>query len=192
MLISFGTFTVTSGGFYIYNTFLTGFATRNLGVSRTTMLVAGIVYAISQLAVTPISAAVSDRVGRKPIFLAAGALTIAYAFPLFLLVRTEAPLAIWIGLAIAGALNGTLYGVMGAIASEMFSADVRYSGAGVSYQLSGALAGGLTPFAATALVQAAGGSFWPAPVYLIGLAVVSVVAGLFLRRTDATRSFLTA
>ncbi len=71
---------------------------------------------------------------------------------------------------------GALYGIMGALASELFGTEVRYSGASLGYQLSAAIAGGLTPFVATAMVAAAGGGYWPVPAYLAALGLISLLS----------------
>jgi hypothetical protein len=74
-----------------------------------------------------------------------------------------------------------------AVDLELFKTQVRYTGASLGYQLSAALGGGLTPLIATALVSWAGGSYWPAPAWLAGLALISLVAALIAPETR-TRS----
>ena len=117
----------------------------------------------------------SDRIGRKPVFMLAAVFTILYAFPLFMFVNTKMPNMIYLGMAIGGAANGVLFGIMGSLGPELFKTNVRYTGASLGYQLSAAIGGGLTPIICTLLVKAAGGAYWPAPAYLAALAAISLL-----------------
>ncbi len=140
VLLAAGLFLVTSGGFYVYVTFMVTYGSSN-----------------------------------------------AFAFPLFWLVNTRVPGLILLGMGIGGIANGILFGIMGSLGPELFKTQVRYTGASLGYQLSAALGGGLTPLIATALVSWAGGSYWPAPAWLAGLALISLVAALIAPETR-TRS----
>ena len=84
---------------------------------------------------------------------------------------------------IGGIANGVLFGIMGSFGPELFKTSVRYTGASLGYQLSAALGGGLTPLIATALVKWSGGSYWPAPAWLAGLAMVSLCAAIIAPET---------
>ena len=100
-----------------------------------------------------------------------------YAFPFFWLADTKAP--ILIVLATVLGLNIThdaQYGPQAAFFAELFGTRVRYSGASVGYQLASAFAGGLAPFIATALLSWAGGNPWPVAVYMIVMALITVVS----------------
>jgi MHS family shikimate/dehydroshikimate transporter-like MFS transporter len=187
VLLAAGLFLVTSGGFYVYVTFMVAYGTNNLGLPRDLMLNGMLVFAICELVVIPPLCGWSDRIGRRPVFVGAALFTIAFAFPLFWLVNTTSTAAIFLGMGIGGAANGVLFGMMGSFAPELFRTHVRYTGASLGYQLSAALGGGLTPLIATALVQWAGGQYWPAPAWLAGLAFVSLCAALLAPETR-TRS----
>jgi MFS family permease len=147
------------------------------------MLDGVLAFAITELLVIVPVCAFSDRIGRKPVFIAAALFTIAYAFPLFWLVNTKTPALMLLGMGIGGLANGVLFGIMGSFGPELFKTSVRYTGASLGYQLSAALGGGLTPLIATALVKWAGGSYWPAPAWLAFLALVSLCAALFAPET---------
>jgi len=129
----------------------------------------------------------SDRIGRWPVFIGAALFTIAFAFPLFWLVNTKSAALLFLGMGVGGAASGVLFGMMGSFAPELFRTNVRYAGASLGYQLSVVLGGGLTPLIATALVQWAGGAYWPAPAWLAFLAFVSLCAALLAPETR-TRS----
>jgi MFS transporter, MHS family, shikimate and dehydroshikimate transport protein len=191
VLLAAGLFLVTSGGFYVYVTFMVSYGTTDLGLPRQLMLNGVLAFAICELIVIPLMCAWSDRIGRKPVFVLAAVFTILYAFPLFMLVNTKTPSMIYLGMAIGGAANGVLFGIMGSLGPELFKTNVRYTGASLGYQLSAAIGGGLTPIIATLLVKAAGGAYWPAPAYLAGLAFVSLLTIAFTPETR-DRSLITS
>jgi MHS family shikimate/dehydroshikimate transporter-like MFS transporter len=124
----------------------------------------------------------TDRLGRKPIFMGCAVVTILAAYPLFLLVDTRAALAILVVMAVGGASVGIMYGIPGSMGPELFPPEVRYSGAGLGYQVSAAIVGGLTPVVTTAVAAAAGGT-WPVALILALMAVTGLVAALFCHET---------
>jgi len=175
VLLAAGLFLVTSGGFYVYVTYMIAYGSGNLKLERQLMLNGVLVFAVCEMIVIPLIGALSDKIGRRPVFIFAGLFTIAFAFPLFWLVNTKVPALIFLGMGVGGVANGILFGIMGSLGPELFKTNVRYTGASLGYQLSAAVGGGLTPLIATALVRAAGGAYWPAPLWLAGLAAVSVL-----------------
>jgi MFS transporter, MHS family, shikimate and dehydroshikimate transport protein len=175
VLLAGGLFLVTSGGFYVYVTFMVAYGSTNLGLTREFMLTGVLTFAIAELLIIVPVCAFSDRIGRRPVFIAAALFTIAFAFPLFWLVNTK----------VSGIANGVLFGIMGSFGPELFKTSVRYTGASLGYQLSAALGGGLTPLIATALVKWAGGHYWPAPAWLAGLALVSLIAAVLAPETKS-------
>jgi len=183
VLLAAGLFLVTSGGFYVYVTFMVAYGSTSLGMPKESMLNGVLAFAITELFIIVPVCAFSDRIGRRPVFIASAIFTILFAFPLFWIVNTKAPSMILLGMAIGGIANGVLFGIMGSFGPELFKTSVRYTGASLGYQLSAALGGGLTPLIATALVSWAGGSYWPAAAWLAGLAAVSLFAALIAPET---------
>lgn len=183
VLLAGGLFLVTSGGFYVYVTFMVAYGSTNLGLPRELMLNGVLIFAVAELLVIVPVCAFSDRIGRRPVFATAAIFTMIFAFPLFWLVNTKATSMIFLGMASGGISNGVLFGIMGSFGPELFKTSVRYTGASLGYQMSAALGGGLTPLIATALVKWAGGSYWPAPAWLAGLALVSLIAAIVAPET---------
>jgi MFS family permease len=132
--------------------------------------------AVIEIFAIPAYGRLSDKLGRRPVYLFGAIFTGLFAFPFFWLVETSsAPL---MTLAIVVALVGghsPMYGPQASFFSELFGTRVRYSGASLGYQLSSALAGGLSPLIATALLQRTGAS-WPIALFVVGLAAVTTVS----------------
>jgi MFS transporter, MHS family, shikimate and dehydroshikimate transport protein len=160
----------------VYVTFATAYGTGTLGMSQQTMLNAVIGFAVTELVGIWIATRISDRIGRRPLFLLAAVVTAVYAFPLLMLINTASPALIMLALGFGGLVNGALFGIPGSLAPELFPADVRYSGAGIGYQFSGALVGGVTPVLVTGLADALHGT-WGVALLLVAFGVVSLIAG---------------
>jgi len=174
VLLSIGVILVTSGGYYVMVTFMLTYGTEQLGLSRGVMLTGVLIATVCQIPMVLIFAALSDRIGRRPVALSAAAFTFLFSFPLFLLVNTKVPILIWLGMTLAVVGQGILYGVIAAFVSELFSTRVRYSGISLSYQLTGVVGGGPAPFIATALLAWAG-TWWPVALYLALMSLISLV-----------------
>lgn len=144
---------------YVAITFIVSYASADGELSRTQVLLGVTVAAACATLLWPLIGRWSDSVGRRPLFLAGAVIAVLYAFPFFWLIDFGNVVLAWIAIIVAYAgVVGLYAGPMAAYFSELFSTDVRYTGASVGYQGSAMIAGGLTPFIATALAAAAGGS----------------------------------
>lgn len=158
-----------TGAFYITVTFLLSYLVVNGIADRSVGLTAIVVASLLGLLTTPLFGALSDRFGRRPVYAAGCALTVAIGFPLFLLVNTGQTIAIVLAVIVAQAIgHDMLAGVQGAYFSELFQTRTRLSGASLGYQLSASVSG-FVPLIATALAAAFG---W------VGVAVLFSVLGL--------------
>ena len=134
--------TVGIGGFYLYTTFLLSYATAQAGVEQSVILGAVTFAALVELVTILPFAALSDRVGRRPVA-AGGALWVAVmSFPLFLAVESGRTPLIYLALGVLILGGSAHYGVMASFVAELFPTRVRYSGISLSYQLCGELTGG--------------------------------------------------
>ena len=158
------------------------YGTRDLGLSRTTMLTAVLISSVFQIFALPAFAAVSDRVSRRRVYLAGAVLVALWAFPMFWLIDTRSFVLITVALVVGNALLSIMYGPQAALFAEMFSARVRYSGASMGYQLGSVVAGGLSPFIMTSLLAATGTSMSVA-VYIVVMAVISFGAVYLITET---------
>lgn len=172
--------TANTAFFYVTIVFFVSYTEQQLGFSETASLLLAIVGSVAAFIAIPISAAASDRFGRKKILVAGTVLMALAVFPCFLLLESGIYGLMIVSAALSGVALGVPYGPMAAFFTEAFSTQVRYSGASLAYQLGSVLGGGFAPFVATALL-AATGSVYPVAVYLLALGILSVVAAFTVR-----------
>ena len=169
---------------YVITIFGLSYAVTNLGLSRSLILGAIALGATMELITIPLFGALSDRIGRRPIYMLGCFSAIALAFPIFWAIETLSPvmvvLAFVIGMSVG---HGIMYGVQASFLSEMFPSNVRYSGASLGYQLAAPIGGGIVPVIAAAVVGATHGATWPVSLLMIGIALITIVAVLFAKET---------
>jgi MFS family permease len=134
-----------------------------------------------------VSAAWSDRVGRKPVYLAGSVLLVLWPIPFFLLVDTRATAWLLVAVIVLNVGLGATYGPQSALFAELFEPRYRYSGASFSYAVGAVLGGGFAPLIATAL-QTATGTSLSVSLYLVAVALLSLVAVLFIPRGQSRSS----
>lgn len=188
MLLTLGLRQVENGSIYLITVYVLAYATQHMGVPRGPFLLGSALgYGIA-VATIVAAGAISDRVGRRPVYLFGTVVVGLTAFPLFWLLETHDPLWIVIGVLLPIAFGSQLqYGAEGAWIAEFFGTRHRYSGASVAYQVAAVPAGGLAPFIATALVALGGGGWWPIAAYLVAMAVISAVCSFLAPETFRKR-----
>ena len=182
VLLAGGAFFVVNGAYYVMITGMLDYGTRSLGVSQNTMLAAVLISSFAQIFFLTGWAALSDRVGRRPVYLAGAALLGLWAFPMFWLVNTKSAVLITIALAFGQLFLSMMYGPQAALFSEMFSARVRYSGASIGYQGASVFAGGLAPIIMVSLLEATGTSL-SVSFYVLAMAIVTFVSVYLITET---------
>ena len=151
ILLAAGSFVAANGTFYVMITYAVAYATKTVGVERTAILWAVMLGSLITAPLLPLTAAISDRFGRRWVFMAGAVLEMLWALPFFWLINTGSfPLMV---LAMVGGLgfNNVMYGLQAAMMTEMFSTEFRYSGASLGYQIGAIFGGGFAPIIATAL-----------------------------------------
>jgi metabolite-proton symporter len=182
VLLAGGAFFVVNGAFYVMITGMLDYGTRDLGLERQAMLFTVLISSFAQIFFLGFWSAISDRVGRRPVYLAGAALLGLWAFPMFWLVDTRSFILITVALTVGQLFLSMMYGPQAALFSEMFSARVRYSGASMGYQLASVFAGGLAPLIMVYLLDRTGTSLSVA-VYVFLMAAVTFASVYLITET---------
>jgi MFS family permease len=168
---------------YIVGAFIFSYGTTVLGMSRNFLLVAVICQTILGFLWVTVAGHLSDRVGRKNMFML-GALSMGiFGFIYFAMLNTGSPVVIFIAIALSLLPVMTQYGPEAALIAESFTPRLRYSGSSLGYQLASIIAGGPSPFIATWLFATYHSSL-PIAIYIAICAVIGIVSTALL--TDYT------
>jgi MFS family permease len=167
------------GPFYIFVAFIFTYGTTILHSSRDTLLLAVLCATAVSTITLPVAGAISDRIGRKKMYLIGTVTMGIWGFVYFTLLNTMVPGWIFLAIVVSLIPHDMMYGPQAALIAECFSPRLRYSGASLGYHLASIIAGGPAPLIATALL-ASTGSGYPVAIYIAVCAVVSIVSTLFL------------
>ncbi|MGW2218579.1 MFS transporter [Nonomuraea sp. NPDC001684] len=168
--------------FYLLTVFVITYA-KNAKIDNSTVLTAVLVASAIHFVTIPMWGALSDRVGRRPIYLAGAAGIGVWIFAFFPLVDTGNFLAITLAVTVGLLFHGMMYGPQAAFFSELFGTRTRYTGVSIGAQLSAIVAGALAPLIAVALLKSYSSSV-PISVYLGLAAVLTLVAVYTARETQ--------
>ena len=168
---------------YIVGAWIFSYGTTVLGMSRNFLLVAVICQTILGFLWVVVAGHLSDRIGRKNMFMLGCVFMGVFGFVYIGLLNTGIPVVIFIAVALSLLPVMTQYGPEAALIAESFTPRLRYSGASLGYQLASIIAGGPSPFIATWLF-ATYHSAWPIAIYIAICAVIGIVATAML--TDYT------
>jgi MFS family permease len=174
---------------YIFGSWILSFGTHALGFSREFLLTAILVQAVAGFIWVVCTGTLSDYVGRKRMFMI-GCVTMGiFAFVYFGLLETRVPALVFLAIVLSGMAVMTLYGPEAALIAESFTPRLRYSGTSLGYQLASIIAGGPSPFIATALFAAFAAGL-PIAIYIAICAVIGLVSTALL--TDYTNKDISA
>jgi MFS transporter, MHS family, shikimate and dehydroshikimate transport protein len=184
VLVAMGMRISENGIFYVYTVFVLAYGEEHLKLGKSTMLTGVAIAAAVGLLTIPLWGRLSDRYGRKKLYMAGAVFSTLFCFPFFALVDTKEPVLIWLAIVLGVNVGHDLmYGPQAAYYSELFGTRVRYSGASLGYQLASVFAGGFAPLIATALLAAGVGSPTLVALYMVGMGLISVVATLYATET---------
>ena len=165
--------------FYVFTAFVFAYAVGTLKLPRDLILAAVMTAACVSFVTIPLSGHISDRIGRRKMYLIGAAVVGLFGFLYFGMVDTAIPSAVFIAIVLSLIPHDMMYGPQAALIAESFTPRLRYSGASLGYQLASVFAGGPAPLIATALF-AAYGSGYAIAVYIAFTAVVSLVSAAFM------------
>ncbi|HEX9469906.1 MAG TPA: MFS transporter [Bradyrhizobium sp.] len=168
---------------YMLTVFVVVYATTKLGLPKPLMLDAVMYAALLELVSLPLFGWLSDKIGRRPLFILGAVFTIVFAFPLFWMLESKSTALIFTAVMVAMNFgHGMMFGTESCYFPELFGPRVRYSGASFGFQLSAAIGGGFAPIIATAMVGYFGGTTGVS-IMMIALALITLSAALAARET---------
>ena len=169
--------------FYIFTAFIFSYGTGTLHVSRDFLLTAVLMASVLSFFSIPIFGHLSDRVGRKNMYITGAVVTGVFGFVYFGLLNTGVAAIIFLAIVLSLIPHDMMYGPQAALIAESFTGRLRYSGSSLGYQLASIIAGGPAPLIATWLFGHYHSSYAIA-VYIAICAVISVIATALM--TDYT------
>ncbi len=165
--------------FYIFTAFVFAYATGTLHMSRNLVLSAVLVASCVSFITIPLSGHISDKIGRRKMYLIGAAVTGLFGFLYFGMLDTAVPSAVFVAIVLSLIPHDMMYGPQAALIAEAFTPRLRYSGASMGYQLASIIAGGPAPLIATALF-AAYHTGYAISIYILACAVVSLVSAAMM------------
>jgi MFS family permease len=166
--------------FYVFTAFIFAYGTGVLHVSRDLLLTAVLCATLLSAVTIPLSGHISDRIGRKKMYMIGCATMGIFGFIYFGLIDTGLPLLIFIAIVASLIPHAMQYGPQAALIAESFTPRLRYSGSSIGCQLASIIAGGPAPLIATALF-ASYKSGAPIAIYILICSIISIIATAFLK-----------
>jgi metabolite-proton symporter len=165
--------------FYIFTAFVLAYGTETLGFSKNFLTNSVMIAAAVSLFSVPFFGHLSDRIGRKRVYMAGAAATLAFGIPYFLMLDSKVGALVVVAIVVSLIPHDMQYGPQAALIAESFTTRLRYSGAGLGYQLSSVIAGGPAPLLATWLLHTFDSSL-PIGIYIALCGVVTLIATALL------------
>ena len=160
---------------FIYIAFVFPYGTQVVHLSRDFILLVLLIGSFFSFFTIPLSGFLSDRLGRKRVYIFGAAATGLFAFAYYAMFDTGIPALVILATMLVFLFHDMMWGPLAALTAEVFTPRLRYSGASIGFQLAAVFAGGPAPMIATALLAATGSGYVIA-LYILGCAVISVVA----------------
>ena len=167
--------------FYAVLTYLVTYETDHLGHTADSAALLSTAISLLGLVLVPLFGRLSDRVGRKPVFIGATAALLVVSTPAFLLMRTGLT-GTWVAGLLLGVILAAILGTYAVWSAEIFPTRTRQSGLSIAYNVTAALFAGTVPYLMTVLISSTGSTLVPGP-YLMLFAAGGLVAALSLKET---------
>jgi metabolite-proton symporter len=165
--------------FYIFTVFVLEYGTDELGFGKNFLTNSVAAAAALSLIMVPLFGHLSDKIGRKRMYMTGAVFTALWAIPYFALLDQKDPTLAFIAIFLSLIPHDMQYGPQAALIAETFTTKLRYSGAGLGYQLASVFAGGPAPLLAAYLLHRFDSSL-PIALYIVAGAVVTIIATILL------------
>lgn len=175
-----GAFFVVNGTFYLLISGVLSYGVNDIGLEHSEIILYVLLAIITQIVTIPFFGALSDRIGRRKMYLVGAVLMGIWGFPMFMLIDTGNGVLITLSLMVGFTIHAVMFGPQAALFAEMFPADVRFSGASLGFQLASIFAGGIAPMVMTSLIAWTGSSM-SISFYILAMAVVTFISVFTIR-----------
>jgi metabolite-proton symporter len=172
--------------FYLFTVFVLEYGTEDLGFEKGFMTNSVLAAAGLSLIMVPLFGHLSDKIGRKRMYMIGASCTLLWALPYFALLDTKTPTLVFVAVFLSLIPHDMQYGPQAALIAESFSTRLRYSGAGIGYQLASVFAGGPAPLLAAYLLHTYNSTL-PIALYIMAGAAVGLIATALLPAANRTR-----
>jgi len=183
VLLAIGARVGVDVAFYTFVLFITTYVVTYLELPKSYALNAVLIAAACQVLLIPWFGSLSDRVGRRPVYLAGAIGAMVWIFVFFALLDTGSFVLIVLATVVALVLHAAMYGTQASFIAEMFPTKVRYSGASMGYQVAGIFGGALAPIISVALLDRFDTSL-VVSLYVVAVLVITTVCVLLAPETS--------
>jgi metabolite-proton symporter len=173
--------------YYIFTIVVISYAQDFVEIDTDLILQMLVIGAVFQFLAIPAIGALSDRVGRRPLYLTGAVGVAVWSFFFFELASSQSGPKVLLAVVVGLFFHSLMYAPQAAFFSELFGTSVRYTGASVGYQLASIFAGALAPIIALELLRSGDGDNTLAvALYVTAASVITVIAVLFAVETKGT------
>lgn len=180
VLLAIGAKFIESSPFYVVAVFSISYGTKFLGYSQIDVFNAVTMATIVTGLSVPFAGIISDKIGRMRLYAICALITMAFAFPYFLLLSSKSVGLLYVATIIGMLVSSPMTAIQGTLYSEFFDTKIRFTGISLAQSFGAAISGGLAPLVATALLVAFGNSWVPIALYLVVLGVISLTCLYFV------------
>jgi len=188
ILLAIGSRCAEAGNYYIYTVFVLSYVAQHTSITRSAALLCVMIAGVVNVVLIPVSGAISDRIGRRPVIVTGALFLTIMAYPFFLMAGSGSVTLLGLGLVLTlGLGHAIVYGPIAAYYCELFPATMRYSGMSIAYQVVSIMLGGFTPLLASMLLVWSNGATLSV-VALVG--ITSFIAALTMMFSPETAPHL--
>ncbi|WP_042320137.1 MFS transporter [Paraburkholderia caledonica] len=184
VLLAIGSRCAEAGNYYIYTVFVLSYVAQHTSITRSAALLCVMLAGVVNVLLIPLSGAVSDRIGRRPVIITGALFLTMMAYPFFLMAGSGSVMYLGLGLVLTlGLGHAIVYGPIAAYYCELFPATMRYSGMSIAYQVVSIVLGGFTPLFASMLLVWSNGAILSVVALVAITSFIAALTMMFSRET---------